>query len=177
MRGIKTRGCVIPAIRQHGKCKTMETGDRSVSAEGWGGEGCKGEEHKIFRAGELLCAAPSLNFCPNRTAPRSAEEVLVTQTSDSLRPHGLQPTRFLRPWNSPGKNTGEGCDSLLQGIFPTQGLNLVLLHCRGILYHLSLQGSPTIATMTPNVNCGLWVMMTYRCGLINSTRSATWWGC
>ena len=35
-----------------------------------------------------------------------------------------------------------GWYSLLQGIFPTQGLNLDLLHCRQILYHLSHQGSP-----------------------------------
>ena len=35
------------------------------------------------------------------------------------------------------KNTGVGCHSLLQGIFPTQGSNLGLLHCRQILYHLS----------------------------------------
>ena len=34
--------------------------------------------------------------------------------SDSVRPHGLQPTRFLRPWDSPGKNTGVGCHFLLQ---------------------------------------------------------------
>ena len=40
-------------------------------------------------------------------------------------------------WNSPGKNTGMGCHALLQGIFPTQGLNPGLLHCRRILYHLS----------------------------------------
>ena len=40
-------------------------------------------------------------------------------TSDSLRPHGLLPTRLLGPWNSPGKNTGVGCHSLLQGIFRT----------------------------------------------------------
>ena len=46
------------------------------------------------------------------------------------------------PWNSSGKNTGVGCHSLLQGIFPTQGSNLGLLHCRQILYHLSYQGSP-----------------------------------
>ena len=31
-----------------------------------------------------------------------------------LRPHGLQPTRFLCPWNFPGKNTGVGCHFLLQ---------------------------------------------------------------
>ena len=41
--------------------------------------------------------------------------------SDSLRPHGLYPTRLLCPWDSPGKNTGEGCHPFLQGIFPTQG--------------------------------------------------------
>ena len=48
------------------------------------------------------------------------------------------------PWNSPGKNTGVGSHSLLQGIFPTQGLNPGLLHCRQILYQLSHQGSPRI---------------------------------
>ena len=41
-----------------------------------------------------------------------------------------------------GKNTGVGCHALLQGIFPTQGLNSGLLHCRQILYHLSYQGRP-----------------------------------
>ena len=44
--------------------------------------------------------------------------------------------------DSPGKNTGVGSPALLQGIFPTQGLNPGLLHCRWILYHLSHQGSP-----------------------------------
>ena len=40
---------------------------------------------------------------------------LVTSVvSDSVRPHGLQPTRLLRPWDSPGKNTGVGCHFLLQ---------------------------------------------------------------
>ena len=43
--------------------------------------------------------------------------------------------------DSPGKNTGMGCHALLQGIFPTQGLNPGLPHCRQIAYHLSHQGS------------------------------------
>ena len=43
--------------------------------------------------------------------------------SDSLRPHGLYPARLLRPLHFPGKNTGVGCHFLLQGTFPTQGLN------------------------------------------------------
>ena len=46
--------------------------------------------------------------------------------------------------DSPGKNTGVGCHAVLQGIFPTQRLNLGLPHCRWILYHLSYQGSPRI---------------------------------
>ena len=61
--------------------------------------------------------------------------------SDSLRPHGLWPAKFLCPWNSPGKNTGVDSYSLLQGIFQTQGLNPGLLHCRKMFYHLSYQGS------------------------------------
>ena len=42
-------------------------------------------------------------------------------------------TRLLCPCDFPGKNTGVGCHFLLQGIFPTQELNLGLLHCRQIL--------------------------------------------
>ena len=52
-------------------------------------------------------------------------------------PYGLQSTRLLCPWDSPGKGTGVGCNTLFQGIFPTQGLKLYLLcllHCRQILY-------------------------------------------
>ena len=63
--------------------------------------------------------------------------------SDSLRPHGLQPVRLLFcPWDSPGKNTEVGCHALLQRIFPTQGSNPGLLHCRRILYQPSHQGRP-----------------------------------
>ena len=62
--------------------------------------------------------------------------------SDSLWPHRLYPTRLLCPWDSPSKNTGMGCHSLLQGIFPTKGSDPCLLHCWQILYHLSHEGSP-----------------------------------
>ena len=47
--------------------------------------------------------------------------------SNSLWPRGLQPPRLLCPWDSPGNYTGVGCHALLQGIFPTLGLNLALL--------------------------------------------------
>ena len=62
--------------------------------------------------------------------------------SNSLRPRGLQPTRLLCPWDAPGKNTGVGCHSLLQGIFPTQGSNPGLSHCRQILEQ---PGKPSLA--------------------------------
>ena len=48
------------------------------------------------------------------------------------------------PWSSPSQNIGVGSRSLLQGIFPTQGSNPGLLHCRWILYQLSHEGSPGI---------------------------------
>ena len=59
----------------------------------------------------MLCAcAKSLQLCPI-----------------SLQLYGLQPARLLYPLDSPGKNTGVGCHSLLQGIFLTQGSKLGLL--------------------------------------------------
>ena len=62
--------------------------------------------------------------------------------ADSLQPQGLQAARLPCPWSYPGKKTGVGYHSLLQGIFPTQGSNLGLLHCRKILYHLNHLESP-----------------------------------
>ena len=59
--------------------------------------------------------------------------------SNSLRPHEL-----YSPWNSPGQNTRVGSLSLLQGIFPTQGLDPGLPHRRWILYHVSHQGSSNV---------------------------------
>ena len=78
-------------------------------------------------------------FCFNN----QCKEMCVSHSavSDSLRLHGLQPTRLLCPWNSPDKNTGMSGHSLLQEVFLTQELNPGLLHCRQTLYHLSHQGS------------------------------------
>ena len=55
--------------------------------------------------------------------------------------HGLQPIRLLCPWDFSVRDAGVGCHFLLYGVFPTQGSNPVLPHCRWILYHLSYQGS------------------------------------
>ena len=63
---------------------------------------------------------------------------LVAQSCPTLlTPMGCSLLGSSAHGDSPGKNTGGGCHALLQGIFPIQGLNLGLPHCKHILYHLS----------------------------------------
>ena len=71
--------------------------------------------------------------------------------SNSLQPYGLQPTRLLCPWDSPGKTTGVGCHALLWGIFPTQGLNPHLLR----LLHWQANSLPLMPTGSSS-SCGYW---------------------
>ena len=52
-------------------------------------------------------------------------------------------TRLLHPWDYVAKSTGVGCHFLLQGIFPTQGSNPGLPHCRQTLYHPSHSSTDT----------------------------------
>ena len=75
---------------------------------------------------------------------------------DSMWLYGLQPTRLLCPWDSPGKNPGVRCHALLQGIFQTQGSNpgllcLLLIHWGNLggdikyldkLRHISIKIAP-----------------------------------
>ena len=70
---------------------------------------------------------------------------LCSVLSKSLWTHGLQPIQSLYPWNFPGRNTGVGCYSLLQGLFPT--IDQTWVSCisgigRQILYHQCHLGSP-----------------------------------
>ena len=71
--------------------------------------------------------------------PKKAKSESCSVMSNSLRTHEL-----YNPWNFPCQNTGMGSLSLLQGIFPTQGSNPGLPHCRRFLYQLSHKGSPGI---------------------------------
>ena len=83
----------------------------------------------------VSCIAGS--FCTIEPPWSESESESHSVVSNSLWPHGLYSS-----WNSPGQNTGVSSLSLLQGIFPTQGLNPGLPHCRWILYQLSHRGSP-----------------------------------
>ena len=74
--------------------------------------------------------------------------------SNSFVTHGLEPSRLLCQWDSPGKNTGVGCYFLLQGIFPTQGSNLHLLHQQADSLPLSHR-RPLIASVFFSYKMGL----------------------
>ena len=76
---------------------------------------------------------------------REKVKVLVAQSCPTLCDlMGCSPPGFSVQGDSPGKNTGVGFHSLLQGIFSTKGSKLGLLHCRQSLYCLSHQGSPSM---------------------------------
>ena len=77
--------------------------------------------------------------------PHTVQSVLIAQSCLTL----CDPKDCSLPCDSSGKNTRVGCHSLLQGIFPTQGSNPDLLHCRQILYCLNLQGSPVGTPFSP----------------------------
>ena len=82
--------------------------------------------------------------------PFSMQDLTCTHTKllqslPTLWAQGLGAARLLCPRDSPGKNTGAGCHALLQGIFPTQGLNPGLLHCGHILHHLSLRWTQNLS--------------------------------
>ena len=78
------------------------------------------------------------------TQPHPGHSQILSESESSESESQTLCSPVDSPWNSPGQNTGVGSLSLLQGIFPTQGLNPGLLHCRQILYQLSYKGSPEI---------------------------------
>ena len=105
--------------------------------------------HHLFFTPWWNCNTPALpahepccKQCRNNEGHVYTCVCVTSVVPDSLRLRGLQPARLLCPGNPPGQNTGVGCHALLQGIFPTQGLNPGLPHCRQILYFLSTQEAP-----------------------------------
>ena len=86
---------------------------------------CKiGRKHTYFSSWDQQRGSTKLSFAGSKDTCVLNRSVI----SDSLQLHGLEPTRFLCPWDFPGKNPGWGCHFLLQGILPTQRLNPGLLH-------------------------------------------------
>ena len=87
--------------------------------------------------------------CSTPGLPVHHQLLEFTQTQVHWVGDAIQPSHPL--WNSPGQNPGVGSHSLLQGIFPTQGSNPGLPHCRWIVYQLSHQGSPTALNHSLNI--------------------------
>ena len=111
---------------------TGVTGTREEAA--WRGGGaanyandslCASDWELLSCWGHVLCLV--IQSCPTVCDPMDCSPPGSSVHGDSL-----------------GKNTGISCHALLQGIFPTQGSNSGVPHCRWILYHLSHQGSPRI---------------------------------
>ena len=83
----------------------------------------------------LVCAQSCLTFCNHMNCSPPGSSV---------------------PWNFPGRNIGVGCHFLLQGIFPTQALNLhllCLLHCRRVLYQVRIQNCEVLAAQSCLMLC------------------------
>ena len=86
---------------------------------------------------ESACSAGGLGLIPGLGRSPGRGHGSPLQYSCLENPNGLQPTRLLCPWDFPGNSTRVDCHFLLQGIFPTQGLNPGLPHPRQTLYRLS----------------------------------------
>ena len=82
---------------------------------------------------EVIEDFPGCSAVKNPPAKQETQVRSLCQ-EDSLEKEMATHSNILS-WDFPGKNTGVGCHFLLQGIFPTQGLNLSLLLGRRILYH------------------------------------------
>ena len=99
-----------------------------------------GQVYSILRHKHVAwcCFGSKLLFCEGGTCvcAQSLQSCLTL-----CNPMDISPSGSSDHGDSPGKNTRVDCHALLQGIFPTQGLNPSLPHGRQILYHLNHQGS------------------------------------
>ena len=99
------------------------------------------EAARVFVLFAMWCSRPwvVMGRIEDSEPPVDTRSESCSVVSDPWRPHAL-----YSPCNSLDQNTGVGSLFLLQGIFPTQGSNPGLWHCRRILYQLSHKGSPRI---------------------------------
>ena len=95
--------------------------------------------------------AGALNSLPQEEVTSIQRCPRVSRSVTLWDPRDCSPPGSSVHGDSQGRNTGVGCRSLLQGIFPTQGWNPGLLHCRQILYRLKQNGSPFLQRKTPQI--------------------------
>ena len=118
---------------------------------------------RLVQSPAQFCCPVTASLCPQSQRPypdiSTSENLPLTLYSNAMQEKEnkvfitqlcltlCDPVDYSPPgssvWDSPGKHTGVGCQSLLWGTFPIQGLNPDLLHCRQILYCLSQQEKST----------------------------------
>ena len=118
-------------------------GQRSLAGSGPQGHKRVGQDSVTKQLSEQN-ATTFLKSLPLNPNLFDSVAVPVAQSCPTLCDPTDYRTRLLCPWDSPGGNSAVGCHFLLQGIFPTQGSNPCLLHCRQILYHLSYREVPLL---------------------------------
>ena len=120
----------------------------------------KTEIYKKFKLSTIPFLGPFLVYISNLLSSGGG---LVTKSYLTLVTPWIVASRLLCPWDFPAKNTGVSCYFLLQGIFLTQGLNLGLLHRRGILYQLSHLGS--LVFSLPHISYVRYICNFFKIGL------------
>ena len=137
MQGVSCPSCLCPSalyfIGEHPTCFPWKRG--IYCSQDWKRTGKQMACHWLpFRLNYMLgwkfsspCNCLITGRQDHGRSWKSRVETACSVTSDSLRPHGLQPARLFCPWDFPGKNTGGSCHFLVQGIFLTPGSNLYLL--------------------------------------------------
>ena len=106
--------------------------------------------HEVAKVLEFQLQHQSFQRTPRTDLLVTLNRDVCSVVSDSFVTPWTITTRLLCPWDSPGKNTRVGCHFLLQGIFPTQGLNprlLCLLHWQADSLPLCHLASPKIQTI------------------------------
>ena len=140
--------------------------------EYWSGLPCPPSFSGSSWSRDRTCISYSVFFTTSDTCKtlRAVEsesvKMLVAQSYlTPCNPMDCSPPGSYIHGDSPGKNNGVGSHFLLQGIFPTQGSNLDLLHSRGILYCLSHQRTPLellclLNELTPLLLCNMPLLAT-----------------
>ena len=111
---------------------------------------------KVLVRISLQLAGPRGVLCPvTGTEPLSRCCLVAKLCPILLRLHGLEPARLLCSWDFQGQIPRVGCHSLLQGLFPTQGLNPCLPALKADTLQLNHQGNPNCPMVLPT-NKYLW---------------------
>ena len=115
----------------------------------------------LRRSGELLLRlidfVQKCSKIPTSVSACSCAVLSHSVMSASLQLHGLQPTRLLCPWDSPGKNTGVGCHAFLQGIFWIQVSNSHFPHWQAGSLSLAPPGKPWLVITSPLILTSLFI--------------------